>query len=298
MSPRYVTVTSPPACVSMLEHFRLSPSRLSPSWSRLRPSTAWQTWTASPTCCPSRQVSSALSPANKQIAVNFNFLDFKVDAVSLNDLDFWDKGSERPEDRYVVASRPGHLEARWEQQHRSVSLSPPPPSHSHFPKNPAVWRFITSIYLPHSQMEPDDISSVQNREVGERQCGELQQLTFWFQLQRWRGLQSDWTPWECGCSGVYHSLRRKYFNTWCWKYFNKFFKVISVFNTCKACLNSKFFSTLRKFTKKLVLKRKCSHTKSHQHFIFFINIYECIVEPIYIIYFPLPTLYFLYKNVF
>ena len=28
------------------------------------------------------------------------------------------------------------------------------------------------------------------------------------------------------------------------------------------------FSTLRKFTKKLVLKRKCSHTKSHQHFIF------------------------------
>jgi hypothetical protein len=55
----------------------------------------------------------------------------------------------------------------------------------------------------------------------------------------------------------------------CWKYFNKFFnKVISVFNTSKACLNSKFFSTLRKFTKKLVLKRKCSHTKSHQHFIF------------------------------
>jgi transcription factor SOX4/11/12 (SOX group C) len=44
--------------------------------------------------------------------------DFKVDAVSLNDLDFWDKGSERAEDRYVVASRPGHLEPRWEQQHR------------------------------------------------------------------------------------------------------------------------------------------------------------------------------------
>ena len=59
-------------------------------------------------------------PANKLIAVNFNFSDFKVDAVSLNDLDFWDKGSERAEDRYVVASRPGHLEARWEQQHRSV----------------------------------------------------------------------------------------------------------------------------------------------------------------------------------
>ena len=130
------------------------------------------------------QLSPLLWPSRKQIAVNWNFSDFKVDAVSLNDLDFWDKGSERPEDRYVVASRPGHLEARWEQQHRSVSLSPPPPSHSHFPKNPAVWRFITSIYLPHSQMEPDDISSVQNREVGERQCGQLQQLTFRFQLQR------------------------------------------------------------------------------------------------------------------
>ena len=46
-----------------------------------------------------------------------------MDAVSLNDLDFWDKGSERAEDRYVVASRPGHLEARWEQQHRFVSTS-------------------------------------------------------------------------------------------------------------------------------------------------------------------------------
>ena len=46
-----------------------------------------------------------------------------MDAVSLNDLDFWDKGSERAEDRYVVASRPGHLEARWEQQHRSASVS-------------------------------------------------------------------------------------------------------------------------------------------------------------------------------
>ena len=55
--------------------------------------------------------------------VNTEFLDFKVDAVSLNDLDFWDKGSERAEDRYVVASRPGHLEARWEQQHRSASVS-------------------------------------------------------------------------------------------------------------------------------------------------------------------------------
>jgi len=44
--------------------------------------------------------------------------DFKVDAVSLNDLDFWDKGSERAEERYVVTSRPGHLEARWEQPHR------------------------------------------------------------------------------------------------------------------------------------------------------------------------------------
>ena len=112
--------------------------------------------------------------------------------------------------------------------------------HSQFPKNPAVWRFITSIYLPHSQMEPDDISSVQNREVGERQRGELQQLTFWFQLQRWRGLQSDWTAWECHCCWVHHSLMVKYFNTGCWKYFNKFSQVISVFNTCKACLNSKF----------------------------------------------------------
>ena len=118
-----MTSHPPLLCVSILEHFRLSPSRLSPSWSRLRPSTAWQTWTASPTCCPSRQVSSLSLPASKQIAVNFHFLDFKVDAVSLNDLDFWDKGGERAEDRYVVASRPGHLEARWEQQHRSVTTS-------------------------------------------------------------------------------------------------------------------------------------------------------------------------------
>ena len=42
-----------------------------------------------------------------------------MDAVSLNDLDFWDKGSERAEEKYVVTSRPGHLEARaWEQPHR------------------------------------------------------------------------------------------------------------------------------------------------------------------------------------
>jgi len=42
--------------------------------------------------------------------------DFKVDAVSLNDLDFWDKGNERAaESGYVVTTRPGHLEARWSQ---------------------------------------------------------------------------------------------------------------------------------------------------------------------------------------
>merc|ERR1740124_306419 len=44
--------------------------------------------------------------------------DFRVDAASLNDLDFWDKGGERAEERYVVTSRPGHLEARWEQPHK------------------------------------------------------------------------------------------------------------------------------------------------------------------------------------
>jgi len=43
--------------------------------------------------------------------------DFKVDAVSLNDLDFWDKSSER-NDYQTVTSRPGHLEARWDQPHR------------------------------------------------------------------------------------------------------------------------------------------------------------------------------------
>ena len=41
-----------------------------------------------------------------------------MDAASLNDLDFWDKGGERAEERYVVTSRPGHLEARWEQPHK------------------------------------------------------------------------------------------------------------------------------------------------------------------------------------
>lgn len=44
--------------------------------------------------------------------------DFKVDSVALNDLDFWDKGAERGQGGYVVTSRPGHLEARWEQQTR------------------------------------------------------------------------------------------------------------------------------------------------------------------------------------
>ena len=44
----------------------------------------------------------------------YEFLDFKVDAVSLNDLDFWDKGNERAaESGYVVTTRPGHLEARY-----------------------------------------------------------------------------------------------------------------------------------------------------------------------------------------
>jgi len=46
--------------------------------------------------------------------------DFKVDAVSLNDLDFWDKSSER-NDYQTVTSRPGHLEARWDQPHRKWS---------------------------------------------------------------------------------------------------------------------------------------------------------------------------------
>lgn len=44
--------------------------------------------------------------------------DFKVDSVALNDLDFWDKGAERGQGGYVVTSKPGHLEARWEQQTR------------------------------------------------------------------------------------------------------------------------------------------------------------------------------------
>eukprot|EP00090_Calanus_glacialis_P003789 TRINITY_DN12819_c0_g1_i1.p1 TRINITY_DN12819_c0_g1~~TRINITY_DN12819_c0_g1_i1.p1 ORF type:complete len:457 (-),score=90.32 TRINITY_DN12819_c0_g1_i1:802-2172(-) len=44
--------------------------------------------------------------------------DFRVDAASLSDLDFWDKGGERAEERYVVTSRPGQLEARWEQPHK------------------------------------------------------------------------------------------------------------------------------------------------------------------------------------
>ena len=61
--------------------------------------------------------------------VNTDFSDFKVDAVSLNDLDFWDKGNERGDGRngggggYVVTSRPGHLEARWEQPHRKYCIS-------------------------------------------------------------------------------------------------------------------------------------------------------------------------------
>ena len=50
--------------------------------------------------------------------VNPDFSDFKVDSVALNDLDFWDKGAERGQTGYVVTSRPGHLEARWEQQTR------------------------------------------------------------------------------------------------------------------------------------------------------------------------------------
>lgn len=44
--------------------------------------------------------------------------DFRVDAASLSDLDFWDKGADRTEDRFVVTSRPGQLEARWEQPHK------------------------------------------------------------------------------------------------------------------------------------------------------------------------------------
>mgnify|MGYP007048338371 FL=1 len=47
-----------------------------------------------------------------------DFSDFKVDSVALNDLDFWDKGAERGQGGYVVTSKPGHLEARWEQQTR------------------------------------------------------------------------------------------------------------------------------------------------------------------------------------
>ena len=55
---------------------------------------------------------------------NAEFSDFKVDSVAqmaLNDLDFWDKGAERGQGGYVVTSRPGHLEARWEQQTRCAS---------------------------------------------------------------------------------------------------------------------------------------------------------------------------------
>jgi len=44
--------------------------------------------------------------------------DFRVDAASLSDLDFWDKGGDRGDERYVVTSRPGQLEARWEQPHK------------------------------------------------------------------------------------------------------------------------------------------------------------------------------------
>jgi len=47
-----------------------------------------------------------------------DFLDFKVGEVALNDLDFWEKGTDRGEGGYVVTARPGHLEARWEQQTR------------------------------------------------------------------------------------------------------------------------------------------------------------------------------------
>ena len=41
-----------------------------------------------------------------------------MDAASLSDLDFWDKGGDRGDERYVVTSRPGQLEARWEQPHK------------------------------------------------------------------------------------------------------------------------------------------------------------------------------------
>jgi len=40
--------------------------------------------------------------------------DFRVDAASLSDLDFWDKREQGGEERQVLSSRPGHLEARWE----------------------------------------------------------------------------------------------------------------------------------------------------------------------------------------
>jgi len=43
--------------------------------------------------------------------------DFRVDAASLNDMDFWDKSNEESQ-RYVVSSRVGHLESRWEQHHK------------------------------------------------------------------------------------------------------------------------------------------------------------------------------------
>ena len=58
---------------------------------------------------------------NLQLMSQYEFLDFKVDAVSLNDLDFWDKGNERAaESGYVVTTRPGHLEARY--CYRLISL--------------------------------------------------------------------------------------------------------------------------------------------------------------------------------
>jgi len=46
--------------------------------------------------------------------------DFRVDAASLQDLDFWDKRvcreqlQQQGEERQVLTARPGHLEARWE----------------------------------------------------------------------------------------------------------------------------------------------------------------------------------------
>ena len=59
-------------------------------------------------------------------------------------------------------------------------------------------------------MEPDDggpACGVQDREVGERERGELQQLPLRLQLQRGRGVQPDRAAGRRQRGRVYHTLR-------------------------------------------------------------------------------------------